>query len=183
MIAVFLYLLLTNSLPIEPSYVIEYPGIAFGWLPSELTPPAEGVISAETGTLSSLPGSHGYDYRIMYWLLEEDLDSADKGLWLRQKLEAVLPPDALPGVVFGSMNWAEGSTAVSHLGMRSIGLTASVNFNLLSGSSVMFCGTAYGIFRDGYAVLIYGMAPRQASPAIKEVMEFIIANAWMLPGS
>lgn len=183
MIAVVFCLLLTNSLPIEPSYVIEYPGIAFGWLPSELTPPAEGVISAETGTLSSLPGSQGYDYRIMYWQVEEDLDSVDKGLWLRQKLEAVLPPDALPGVVFGSMNWAEGSTAVSHLGMRSIGLTASVNFNLLSGSSVMFSGTAYGIFRDGYAVLIYGMAPREASPAIKEVMEFIIANAWMLPGS
>lgn len=183
MIAVLLYLLLTNSLPIEPSYVIEYPGIAFGWLPSELTPPVEGVISAETGTLSSLPGSHGYDYRIMYWRLEEDFNSADKGLWLRQKLESVLPPDALPGVVFGSMTWAEGSTAVSHLGMRSIGLTTSVNFNLLSGSSVMFSGAAYGIFRDGYAVLMYGMAPREASPSIRDVMEFIIANAWMLPGS
>lgn len=183
MIAVLLYLLLTNSTPVEPMYVIEYPGIAFGWLPGELTPPAEGVISAEAGTLSSLPGSYGYDYRIMYWRLAEDLNSVDKGLWLRQKLEAVLPPDALPGVVFGSMNWAEGSTAVTHLGLRSIGLTTSVNFNLLSGSSVVFCGTAYGLFRDGYAVLIYGMAPREASPAIREVMEFIIANAWMLPGS
>lgn len=183
MIAVLLYLLLTSSSNVEPYYVIGHPGIAFGWLPSELTPPAEGVISAETGTLSSLPGSQGYDYRIMYWRLEGDLDSVDKGLWLRQKLETVLPPDALPGVVFGSMTWAEGSTAVSHLGMRSIGLTASVNFNLLSGSSVMFSGAAYGVFRDGYAVLIYGMAPREASPSIREVMEFIIANAWMLPGS
>lgn len=181
MTAVLLYLLL--SLPAEPSYTIEYPGMAFGWLPNELTPPAEGVLSTETGTLSSLPGPQGYEYRIMYWRLEEDLDSMDKGLWLRQKLETLLPPDALPGVVFGSMNWAEGSTAVSHLGVRSIGLTASVNFNLLSGTSVMFSGTAYGIFRDGYAVLVYGMAPREASPSIREVMEFIIANAWMLPGS
>ncbi len=182
MIPVILLTMLATTVSAEPAYVIEYPGLAFGWLPGELTPPAEGVINAETGVIASRPGSQGYDYRIHYWQLEEELSSVDRGQWLRQNLEAVLPPDITTGVVFGSMNWAEGSTAVSHLGVRSIGLTASVNFNLLSGSNVMYRGCAYGVFRDGYAVLIYGMAPREAVPAIDEVMEFIIANAWMLPG-
>jgi len=173
---------LASVVPVQPVYVIGHTGLAFGWLPSELSPPVEGILTAETGTLVSRPGSMGYDYRIHYWRVEEDYTSVDRGVWLRQKLETTLPPDIASSVVYGSMNWVEGSTAVTHLGMRSTGLSAAVNFNMLSGSNVTYRGRAYGVFRDGYAYLIYGMAPMEANPSVLEVMDFIIANAWMTPG-
>lgn len=171
---------LSASVQPEPVYLIEHPGIAFGWLPRELNPPVEGVMTSETGAIASLPGSQGYDFHIYYWLQREELNSFERGLWLRQKLDSVLPPDITPNVVYGAMNWVEGSSAVSHLGLRPVGLTTSVNFNMLSGNSVLYRGCAYGIFRDGYRVLIYGMAPNDASPSIGEIMEFIIANSWMI---
>ncbi len=175
-------LLAVLSVPVqnEPVYVMENPGIAFGWLPRELDPPAEGTMTRESGAIASYPGSQGYDFHLHYWFQEEDLNSAEKGIWLRQKLEALLPPDVTSNIVFGAMNWVEGSTAVSHLGLRSVGLTTSVNFNMLSENSVVYRGCAYGIFRDGYRVLIYGLAPNNASPAIGEIMELIIANSWMI---
>lgn len=166
-----------------PVYVLEYPGIAFGWLPAELSNPAEGVLGSESGTVASNPGPDGYDYRIHYWAVQADMSPVDRGLWLRQKLEAVLPPDLAGTVIFGAMNWEEGSTAVAPSGLRSVGLASSLNFNLVSGSNVNFRGRAYGVFRDGYAVLIYGVAPNSAVPGIGDIMEFIMANAWMLPGS
>lgn len=170
---------LVSSGPVEPMYTVEHTGLAFGWLPNELNPPAAGTLGTDSGTLASRPGSMGYDFRIHYWRHEEEMNSAARGTWLRQKLETTLPPDISESVVYGTMTWTEGSTAVSHLGKRSIGLCTSVNFNMLSGASVLYRGRAYGVFRDGYAYLIYGMAPRDAFPAVGEVMDFIIANAWM----
>ena len=166
-----------------PVYVLEHPGIAFGWLPAELSSPAEGVITVESGTVASNPGPDGYDYRIHYWAVDGDMNPVERGLWLRRKLESVLPPDLAGGIIYGSMNWVEGSTAVISAGVRPLGLASSLNFNLLSGADVHFRGRAYGVFRDGYAVLIYGMAPNSAVPGIGDVMEFIMANAWMLSGS
>lgn len=179
MIAILLMTALISSASPQPAYVMEVPGIAFGWLPREINPPVEGALGTESGTLVSGPGSQGYDYRIHYWRLDTELSTTDRALWLRQKLESHLPPDVLESVVFGSMNWLEGSTAVAHLNLRSVGLCAAVNFNMVSGGSVLFRGRAVGIFRDGYAVLVYGMAPMDARPAVTDVIDMIMANAWM----
>ena len=90
-----------------PAYVLEYPGVAFGVLPAEMTSPVEGELSDSSGAVQSPPNSSGTEFRIYYW--SEELDPGTrKGDWLVERLSTVLPPDVLPNLLLGEPDGEHG---------------------------------------------------------------------------
>ena len=159
----------------EPVYVLEYPGLAFEWLPAILDPPVEGSITEEDGAIASTANSQGVEFHFHYW--QEDMSADDRsGDWLEQRLDTVLP-ESLPGILnMGGITWSEGSMKSSNRDHASVGLVVSVNFNFITDSgSVLAAGKAYAVFLNGYSVLLYGIAPAGVWPSAGQVLDEIVA--------
>lgn len=162
-----------------PAYVLEYPGVAFGTLPPEMASPVEGELTDSSGVVQSPPNSTGTEFRIYYW--SEDLDpNTRKGDWLVERLRTVLPPDALPNVLLGEPDWVEGSMASPYRETSSIGLVPTVNFNLINeNGTVIGVGKAAAVFRNGYSVLIYVLAPGEAMMSVRGMLDVVISEMYL----
>jgi hypothetical protein len=163
----------------EPLYVLESPGIAFGWLTAELNPPVEGSLTDESGSVASSPTSVGAEYHIHYWA--EDMTPNDRiGDWLEERLQSVLSPDLLEGFNSGDLNWSEASMKSPFREEASLGLVVSQNFNFITDTgAVLARGKAYAVFVNGYSVLIYGLAPEGVIPQVGSVLDEIVAWAYL----
>jgi hypothetical protein len=162
----------------DPVYVLDYPGVAFGWLPAELDPPVEGTLAEEAGAVASSPTSQGTEYHISY--REETPGTGGAEAWLEERMQTVLPPD-MPGVIrFGDMKWGQGSTRSPHWEDASVGIVLGVNFNFITDTgSVLANGRAAAFFLGDYSILIYGISPISVLPGAPQVVEEIVARAYM----
>jgi hypothetical protein len=172
-----LALVAVAALADEPLYVLEFPGIAFGWFPDELTPPVEGSLTVESGAIASSPGSSGVEYHIHYW--QEDPGADGAGEWLTERLENTLSPD-LPGFYnLGDVKWAQGSTKSPFWEDSSVGIVVTVNFNFLDDAGgVLANGKAIALFVGDYSLLVYGISPGDMYPTAAPVVDEIVAWAY-----
>jgi hypothetical protein len=163
----------------EPIYVLEYPGIAFDWLTLELSPPVEGTLSEESGSVASSATSSGVEYHFDYWF-EEMTGNDRRGDWLTERLQSVLPPDSQEGLQIGDLTWSEGSMKSPQRLTSSLGLVVSVNFNFITeDGAVLARGKAYAIFVNGYSVLLWGIAPAAVVPTAGNVLDEIVSWAYL----
>jgi hypothetical protein len=163
-----------------PAYVLEYPGIAFGELPPELDTPVEGRLDDSSGVVQSSPNATGTEYRILYW--HEDLaPSTRKADWLVERLQTVLPPDLVAGLLLGTPEWMEGSMASPFRETASVGLLPTVNFNFVTDNgSVSGMGKAAAIFRNGYSVLLYAVTPGGSRIDVRTALDDLLSKAYLI---
>ena len=162
------------SIPGEvPMYTLEPVGIEFGYLPSEICPLVEGVMTEETGALAGQPNSLGMTFGCYYWKLDEDVDNKD--LWIEEKLSSVIPPTFMESMHTSATKWTEGSTGTDIRGARSLGLMSEITFTFSPEGGAMGRGRAYGIFRNDYAVLLTIYGPSSVNP--QNFLEQVVAQA------
>jgi len=165
---------------VEPVYVLEHPGVAFGSMPLELEEPVTGNLTVEAGVLESSPNTSGTEYHVMYWL-EDPIDTSGKTLWLAERLQTVLPPDVHPQIILGDPDWIEGSTDSPHRGTSSLGLMPTLNFNIVAENGVVLgAGRSAAFFRNGYSVLIYCIAPANQSAFVRDNLDAMISQMYIL---
>jgi hypothetical protein len=179
-ITVFLIAAMGTVSAEEPLYILEQPGIAFGWLTAELNPPIEGSLTEEAGAIASSPTSLGVEYHIHYW--EEDMGANDRaGDWLELRLRSIISPDMQDALNIGDINWREGSMMSPYREDASLGLLVSANFNVITDSGdVLAIGKAYAVFVNGYSVLMYGISPLGVTPTPGSVLDEIVAWAYLV---
>jgi hypothetical protein len=158
----------------EAAYVLEYPGVVFEWLPPELAEPVEGDLTSETGVVTSIPNSTGTEYIIRYW--REDIPAGEpRATWLDTRLASLFPPDLEENALMGNMQWVEGSQLTSCRSTLSMGLMPSVNYNFIDHEgNVIGGGRAFAAFRNGYAVLLYCLAPGGSTDEATRALEAIV---------
>jgi len=156
-----------------PAYTLEPAGIDFYYLPEFLSPPVEGILSVETGALAGQPNADGVTFGCYYWEMETPV--SDKNLWIKEKLSSVMPPDLMEITHTSTPTWAEGSQAAEVPPGRSLGLMSEVGFTFFPQNGVMGRGKAFGIFRNGYAVLLVVYGPNEADPV--GIIEQIVGMA------
>jgi hypothetical protein len=158
----------------EAAYVLEYPGVVFEWLPPELAEPVEGDLTPEAGVVTSSPNTTGTEYIIRYW--REDIPAGEpRAAWLDTRLESLFPPDLAGNTLMGNMQWVEGSQLTSCRSALSMGLMPSVNYNFIDeDGSVVGGGRAFAAFRNGYAVLLYCLAPGGSSDEATRSLEAVV---------
>lgn len=168
-------LTMSNSTGTAQPFVLEHPGFVFEWLPPSMQPPVEGRLEEESGAVASSPSSDGTEYRLHYWL--EEIPTEGMEDWLIQRLQSELPPDVLEMLVTGDVIWTEGGMESGERGGRSIGLVVSVNFNILTESgNIRGRGRAVGAFRNGYSLLVFGIAPFESSEILGSSVDAIISH-------
>jgi hypothetical protein len=162
----------------DPAYVLDFPGIAFGWLPTELDPPVEGTLTEEAGAVASSPTTQGTEYHISYRI--ENPGTGSAGAWLEERIQSVIPPD-MPGIMrLGDTTWDQGSSRSPHWENASVGLVVEVNFNFITESgNVLANGRAVGLFVGDYSILVYGISPLGVSPGAPQVVDEIVAQAYL----
>lgn len=166
----------------EPVYELEYPAVGFELLPQELSPPVEGTLTEEAGVISSSPGPDGIEYQLYYWQ-EELEDNTRKDIWLAERFNDIIPPDLMPSLLVGNVNWMEGSTASARRETSSIGLVPALNFNVIDSSgNIVGRGRACAIFPEGYSILFYGIAPDESGVNMPGVLDAIVAHMYLLGG-
>lgn len=172
---VIIAIALVGSSETEPVYVLDYPGIAFGWLSEEFDPPVEGTLTAEAGVITSGPNASGVDYRLYYW--QEDLaPNTRKDDWLEERFRSIISPDLLPQILQGTTEWTEGSLLSPYRESGSVGLVPDVNFNIIQEDGTLVGkGKACAIFCDGYSILFYGIAPMSADADIRQDLARMIS--------
>jgi hypothetical protein len=156
---------LTLIIPLQqeaPAYILEPAGIEFTYLPAEICPLIEGTMTEETGAVAGQPNSMGMSFGCYYWKTEEDIE--DKTLWIEAKLSSVIPPDLMESIHYSAPVWTEGSVGTDVRNSRSLGLMSRINFTFSPSGGVMGRGRAYGIFRNGYAVLVTMYGPSEIDP-------------------
>ncbi len=165
----------SNNTETAQPFVLEHPGFVFEWLPPSMQPPVEGTLDEESGAVASSPSSDGTEYRLHYWL--EEIPTEGMEAWLLQRLQSELPPDVLEGLVTGDVIWTEGGMESGERGGRSIGLVVSVNFNILTETgNIRGRGRAVGVFRNGYSLLVFGIAPFESSEILGSSVDAIISH-------
>ncbi len=164
---VIIAIALMGSNETEPVYVLDYPGIAFGWLSMELNPPVEGTLTEEAGVIASGPNSSGVEYHLHYW--QEDLvPNTRKDEWLEERFRSIISPDLLPRILMGTPEWTEGSQASPFRESSSLGLVPVMNFNIIiDDGTITGMGKAGAIFCNGYSILFYGIAPMSSDADIR----------------
>ncbi len=171
---IFLVTALTLIIPASSQvYTLEPVGIEFGYLPTEISPLIEGVMTEETGALAGQPNMLGMTFGCFYWKIDEDIDN--KAFWVEEKLSSVIPPDLMESIQTSEPTWVEGSLATQVRGSRSLGLMSQISFTFSPPGWAMGRGRAYGIFRNGYAVLITMYGPSESNP--QNFLEQIVATA------
>ncbi len=171
---------LTGSEQAEPVYVLEYPGVAFGWLPDEFITPVEGTLTDEAGVIASGPNATGTEYQLHYW--KEDIESnTRKDEWLTTRFRNIISPDILPSLLIGTPEWMEGSTTSPFWETRSIGLVPVLNFNMINNSGeILIKGVACAIFSEDYSMLFYMITPGTGSTDVRTGFEYIISQMYMV---
>jgi len=171
---------LTGSEQAEPMYVLEYPGIAFGWLSDEINPPVEGILTDEVGVIASSPNSTGTEYQIHYW--KEDLEpNSRKDEWLAERFRNIISPDLLSSLLISDPEWIEGSTASSFWETSSIGLVPVLNFNIINDSgNILGSGRACAVFTEDYSILFYTIFPGAVSTDVKTDFDNIISHLYLI---
>ncbi len=156
-----------------PAYTLEPAGIEFGYLPAEICPLIEGVMTEESGALAGQPNSLGISFGCYYWKVENQIE--DKDFWIKEKLSSVIPPNLMEVIRSSTPTWTEGSTGTDTRGSLSLGLMSEISFTFSPPGGVMGRGRAYGIFRNDYAVLITMYGPSGSNP--QNYLEQIVALA------
>jgi len=157
----------------SPVYILEPAGIEFGYLPEEICPLVEGTLTQDNGALAGQPNSLGITFGCYYWEMKDTV--SDKNLWLEEKLSSVISPDLMQTIRTSEATWTEGSTATETRGSLSLGLMSEISFTFSPPGGVMGRGKAYGIFRNGYAVLITMYGPAASNP--QEILDQIVSMA------
>lgn len=172
---VIIAIALVGSSETEPVYVLDYPGIAFGWLSEEFDLPVEGTLTAEAGVIASGPNASGVDYHLYYWL--EDLTpNTRKDDWLEERFRSIISPDLLPQILQGTIEWTEGSLASPFRDSGSLGLVPVMNFNIIEDDGTLTGkGKACAIFCNGYSILFYGIAPMSSDVDIRSDLARMIS--------
>lgn len=160
--SLFTTLTLLVTLQVEPAYTLEAPGIQFNYMPEWLCPVIEGQLTEESGAISGQPNSFGITFGCYYWKTDNQIE--DKNLWLEEKLSSVIPPNIMESFYMGETTWTEGSIATEQRGIRSLGLMTEVSFTFAPPGMVIGRGRAYGVFRNGYTVLITVYGPSEENP-------------------
>ncbi|MEA3267081.1 MAG: hypothetical protein U9P42_09115 [Candidatus Fermentibacteria bacterium] len=176
----FMVAVLTSIIPAGdqgPAYILEPVGIEFGYLPAEIAPLVEGVMTEESGALAGQPNSLGLTFGCYYWKMENQIESKD--LWIEEKLSSVLPPNLMESINTTTPTWTEGSSGAEVRGSLSLGLMSEISFTFSPPGGVLGRGRAYGIFRNGYAVLVIMSGPSEINP--QNFLQQIVALA-MLSG-
>ncbi len=155
------------------AYTLQPVGIDFGYLPDEICPLVEGVMTEESGALAGQPNSLGMSFGLYYWKTENQIE--DKDFWIEEKLSSVIPPNLMETIRISTPTWAEGSAGTDIRGSLSLGLMSDISFTFSPSGGVMGRGRAYGIFRNGYAVLIMMYGPSESNP--QNFLEQIVAFA------
>lgn len=157
-------------------YTLDPVGIEFGYLPSEISPLVEGVITEEGGALAGQPNSLGISFGCYYWKIEDEI--LDKDLWIQERLSSVIPPDFMETIHTSTPTWVEGSTGTETRGSLSLGLMSMIDFTFSPASGVMGRGRAYGIFRNNYAVLITIYGPSESNPQflLERMVDFAVLS-------
>ena len=170
---------ITGSEQAEPVYVLQYPGLAFGWLPDELTPPVEGTLTDEAGVITSGPNVTGTEYQLHYW--KEDLEpNTRKDEWLTTRFCNIISPDVYPSLVISDPEWIEGSTSSSFWETRSIGLVPILSFNRITdGGNIISKGIACAIFTGEHSILFYLISPATATTDIGTGFEYMISQMYL----
>ncbi len=158
---------------IVPVYTLEPVGIEFGYLPSEICPLIEGTMTEESGALAGQPNNLGMSFGCYYWEMENQIENKD--FWIEEKLSSVIPPSFMESIRTSTPTWIEGSTGTDTRGSLSLGLMSVITFTFSPPGGTMGRGRAYGIFRNGYAVLITMYGPSEVNP--QNYLEQIVALA------
>ena len=178
-ILIIVALSITGSEQNEPVYVLEYPGVAFGWLPEEMNPPVEGILSDEAGVITSSPNATGTEYQLHYW--KEDLEpNTRKDEWLATRFRNIISPDIFPSLLISDPDWMEGSTASPFWETRSIGLVPVLNFNMINDrGEILSKGMACAFFNEDHSMLFYMITPGTATTDIKTGFDYIISHMYL----
>lgn len=176
---IFLLAVLTMLVPIEgeaPLYILEPVGIEFGYLPDEICPLIEGEMTEESGALSGQPNNLGFSFGCYYWKTETPILNTD--LWIEEKLTSVLPPNLTNIMRTSTPTWSEGSTATNARGSLSLGLMSEVGFTFSPPGGSMGRGSAYGIFRNGYSVILVMYGPTEHNPQnyLEDIVSFAVLS-------
>ncbi len=176
---IIVILSLTGSEQAEPAYVLEYPGIVFGWLPDEMNPPVEGTLTDEAGVIVSGPNATGTEYQLHYW--QEDIESnTRKDEWLSTRFNNIISPDIFPSLVISSPEWIEGSISSPFWETRSIGLVPMLKFNRLnSNGDIISGGVACAIFTEDHSILFYTIIPGTTNTNTETELEQIISQMYL----
>lgn len=172
----FMVAVLTLIIPANDqgsAYILEPVGIEFGYLPTEISPLIRGVITEESGALAGQPNSLGLTFGCYYWEMENPIDNKD--LWIEEKLSSVLPPNLMESINTTTPTWTEGSTGTEIRGSLSLGLMSEISFTFSPSGGVMGRGRAYGIFRNGYSVLVIMYGPSEVNP--QNYLQQIVSRA------
>lgn len=162
----------------QPVYVLEHPGVAFGWLPEEMDPPVEGVLQEDAGVITSTETESGAQYKLHYWM-EELEPNTRKDEWLENRFRDILPPELFSSMLIGEVDWTETSMESPFRETESLGLATILNFNILDEEyAVAARGKACAVFTDDYSILIYGMIPDTAEGDIHENFNRLLANIY-----
>ena len=169
--------LLLSAVATTPCSVIEYPGIELTYLPEYITPLIEGVVTEESGVLAGQPNEYGVSFSCHYWLSEEPV--SDKNLWVMEKLSSVISPDLMESIHTSSPTWSEGSLLAEVDSRRSLGLMSHISFTFSPPDGSLGRGRAYGIFRNGYSVLLlmYGPSNMNLQNEIERVVGLAVLTA------
>jgi len=167
-----------SELP-EPVYVLDYPGLAFEYLPEVMSPPVEGTMTEERGVLTSDANSEGIEFQLHYWK-EELEENSRKDIWLGERFPDTVSPDLLPSLLIGQVEWTEGSTGTDRRVDSSIGLVPVLNFNIINeNGDIVGRGRACAVFPDDYSVLLYAMAPASAETDIREEFDTVVSGMFL----
>jgi hypothetical protein len=171
---------LTGSEQAEPVYVLESPGLAFGWLPEEINPPVEGTLTEEAGVITSSPNADGVEIQLHYW--KEDLEpNTRKDEWLSERFRNIISPDILPSLLIGEIDWIEGSTSSPYWETASVGLVPVFNFNAIDGSgNVLGKGAACALFTEEHSILLYMIVPGGNSSDMRTSFDRLISQIYLM---
>lgn len=159
-----------------PVYTLEPAGIEFGYLPAEICPLIEGVMTEEAGALAGQPNSLGMSFGCYYWIMENEIDNKD--LWIEEKLSSVIPPNFMESIRTSTPTWTEGSVGTDVRGSLSLGLMSDISFTFSPAGGAMGRGRAFGIFRNGYVVLITMYGPSESNPQdyLKQIVDLAVLS-------
>ncbi|PIE51110.1 hypothetical protein CSA37_05725 [Candidatus Fermentibacteria bacterium] len=160
-----------------PAYILEYPGIDFMYLPEFMIPLSEGVLTEENGFVSCQPNEEGISFLIQYW--KGDTAIADREVWIEQKLTGALSPEILnSNFNAAEPDWREGSMLAGVSSQRSVGLVTMINFTMMLPDDVYGIGRAYGVFRNGYSILLVAHGPVLSRPqeALTEIINMMVLS-------
>lgn len=169
----------TGSENAEPFYVLEFPGIAFGWLPDEMDPPVEGTLTDEAGVITSSPNAAGTEYQLHYW--KEDLEpNTRKDEWLTARFCNIISPDIFPSLLVSNPEWIEGSTTSPFWETRSIGLVPVLNFNMINDrGDILSKGVACAVFTEHHSILFYTIMPATGSTDVRTGFDYIVSEMYL----